>query len=273
MARQRRPGRNRSTGSAGATEVIYGLHAVRAVLRNPRRRIRRLTLTGNAARRLDDDLRGRAIDFATAPASELSRLLGAEAVHQGAVVETEPLPEAGLDTVVEALGASGPAAGSSGPLVVLDQVTDPHNVGAVLRSAAAFSAPALVMARRHAPPVSGALAKAASGALEHVAIVRVANLARALADIGAAGVTRIGLDGAAPRCLEDDAPRGPCALVLGAEGKGLRRLTSENCDLLCRLTTTGPIASLNVSNAAAIALHVLALARGRPAPSVAGSSS
>jgi 23S rRNA (guanosine2251-2'-O)-methyltransferase len=184
---------------------------------------------------------------------DLDRQLGPDTVHQGALLETEPLPEPTLDDLLERT--------ASGPIIVLDQVTDPHNVGAVLRSAAAFGAAGLVMTRRHSPPLSGALAKSASGALELVPIALVQNLARALAEMGEAGCTRIGLDGTGLGLIEDEPLSGRIALVLGAEGKGLRQLTRETCDRLCRIATPGPLASLNVSNAAAIVLHLGAMRR------------
>ncbi|GAB4232320.1 MAG: hypothetical protein Kow0032_14970 [Methyloligellaceae bacterium] len=163
-------------------------------------------------------------------------------------MEAEPLEQPSLQDAAS-------LAGQGGPLVVLDQVTDPHNVGAVLRSAAAFNASALIMTRRHSPPLDGALAKAASGAVEHVPVILVANLARALDELAATGISRIGFEGSAERAFEDTEPGDALALVFGAEHKGLRRLTAEHCDLLCRLETGGAIRSLNVSNAAAIALH------------------
>lgn len=236
---------------------IFGIHAVRAALANPRREILSVHATENGLDRIAD-LGGRcpASPIRTTP-RELSRMLGSETVHQGVMVEAKPLPAHELsDILAEATGDA--------PLIVLDQVTDPHNVGAILRSAAAFNAAAVVMTRRNSPPLNGTLAKAASGAVEHVPVVTVANLARALEEMGRGGVLRIGLDGEADQPLETLEVAGPCALVLGSEHKGLRRLTAENCDVVCRLTTTGPLASLNVSNAAAVALHTLAMRSRNP---------
>jgi 23S rRNA (guanosine2251-2'-O)-methyltransferase len=224
--------------------LLYGLHAVEAALANPLRAIKRVHATENAAWRLEAPLRTRGIAAEFATPSELDRLLGAEAVHQGVVLETEPLPPAELDTVMP-----------QGMLIVLDQVTDPQNVGAVLRSAAAFGAAGLVLHERHSPPLYGALAKAASGALDVVPVILVKNLARALVELGERGFMRVGLAEDASQSLETTLLRLPLALVLGAEGKGLRQLTRDNCDALCRISTKGFLASLNVSNAAAIALH------------------
>jgi 23S rRNA (guanosine2251-2'-O)-methyltransferase len=233
---------------------LYGVHAVEAALTNPARRIHRLLLTDNAERRLAAALAARAVRAQRSQPRDLDRLLGADAVHQGAFLEAEPLPEPALADLAE-------AAATVGPLVVLDQVTDPHNVGAILRSAAAFAASGLVMTRRHSPPLEGALAKSASGALELVPVALVPNLARALEDLADLGVVRIGLDGDA-ESLVDEAPlTGPLALVLGAEGKGLRRLTRDLCDRYCRIGTAGAMTSLNVSNAAAVALYAADLQR------------
>lgn len=237
----------------GGPVLLFGIHAVEAALRNPARAVHRLLLTENAERRLAAAIAARDIKTERVRPRDLDRQLGPDTVHQGALLETEPLPEPTLDDLLERT--------ASGPIIVLDQVTDPHNVGAVLRSAAAFGAAGLVMTRRHSPPLSGALAKSASGALELVPIALVQNLARALAEMGEAGCTRIGLDGTGPGLIEDEPLCGRIALVLGAEGKGLRQLTRETCDRLCRIATPGPLASLNVSNAAAIVLHLGAMRR------------
>jgi 23S rRNA (guanosine2251-2'-O)-methyltransferase len=245
---------------------IYGVHAVEAALANPRRSIRRLSLTDNAERRLQAALAARQIAHERVLPKDLDRRLGPDTVHQGALAEAEPLPEPSLPELAE--GAAGR------PLVILDHVTDPHNVGAILRSAAAFGAGGLVMTRRHSPPLDGALAKSASGALEQVPVGLVQNLARAIAGLKELGFAVIGLDGEAPGRLEEIAWPERVALVLGAEGKGLRQLTRESCDRLARIATDGPLASLNVSNAAAIALHWAAAARigllGAPIGAVSG---
>ncbi|MGE0611622.1 MAG: 23S rRNA (guanosine(2251)-2'-O)-methyltransferase RlmB [Hyphomicrobiales bacterium] len=236
-----------SRGPGGDADLIYGLHAAEAALTNPRRHIRQVLLTRNAAERLGPVLASRGISPETAAPEILNRRLGSDTVHQGVLVEADPLPAPSLDDVA--------ADQDRGPLVVLDQVTDPHNVGAILRSAAAFGAAGLVMTDRHSPPLTGALAKAASGAIELVPVVRVPNLARALGEIADAGWQRVGLDSEAETPLESTSLSSHVALVLGAEDRGLRRLTREHCDLLCRLGTRTALASLNVSNAAAIALH------------------
>lgn len=253
MKRRNRPERPRKGPAPPApVDRIYGIHAVRAALANPERTIRALYATQNALSRISDLLENTQITPVETSPVQLSRQLGSDSVHQGVLVEAEPLEAPSLDDILqEAVGGK--------PLILLDQVTDPHNAGAILRSAAAFNASAVIMTRRNSPPLDGVLAKAASGAVEHVPVVLVANLARALRELGERGVLRIGLDGAADEALETADITDPCALVLGAEHRGLRRLTAENCDVLCRLTTTGPLASLNVSNAAAVALHSLAM--------------
>jgi len=230
---------------------IYGLHAVSAALGNPERKIRRLIATPEAAEKL----------VRTSPQSrpeiverqEIDAALPAGAVHQGAALLAESLEQPALEDVIAGTG-------DSAVIVVLDQVSDPHNIGAVLRSAAAFGALAVVQTERGTPGATGIVAKSASGALEAVPLVTVTNLVRALDALQRAGFWLIGLDGEAERTLAGIAPTGRTALVLGAEGKGLRRLTREHCDLLARLPTRPPIASLNISNAAAVALYELARA-------------
>jgi 23S rRNA (guanosine2251-2'-O)-methyltransferase len=231
--------------------MLFGLHAVEAALANPKRQIVRLIATENAAQRLAPLIAKRRLKPEPVTPRDLDRLLGADAVHQGVALEAEPLPPVALDE-----------ADPNGILLVLDQVTDPQNVGAALRSAAAFGAAGLVMTERHSPPLMGALAKAASGALDIVPIVLVKNLAQTLAELGERGVLRVGLAEEAENSLESAPLRRPLALVLGAEGKGLRQLTREHCDLLCRISTQSTLASLNVSNAAAVALHWASLKTG-----------
>ena len=246
-----RPGKPRRTADSYRI-LLYGIHAVEAALLNPNRTIGRLLATENATHRLEPAIRARGIKTEDVLPKQLDRLVGSDAVHQGVVLEAEPLPPVALEDVKP-----------EGILLVLDQVTDPHNVGAVLRSAAAFGAAGVVLPERHTLPFTGALAKAASGALDIVPVITIGNLAQALRQLGETGFLRIGLaeEGAEP--LETATFTLPLALVLGAEGKGLRQLTREHCDKLCRISTKGPLASLNVSNAAAIALH-WASAMGRP---------
>lgn len=224
--------------------MLFGLHAVEAALANPKRPVVKVIATENAAHRLGPLLAKRGLTPEPASPRDLDRLLGPDAVHQGVALEAEPLPPVELDEV-----------DGDGILLVLDQVTDPQNVGAALRSAAAFGASGLVMTERHSPPFQGVLAKAASGALDIVPVILVKNLAQSLALLGERGVLRVGLAEEAGETLETAQLRRPLALVLGAEGKGLRQLTREHCDLICRISTQSALASLNVSNAAAVALH------------------
>jgi 23S rRNA (guanosine2251-2'-O)-methyltransferase len=224
--------------------MLFGLHAVEAALANPNRTPIRVLATENAAHRLGPLLAKRGVKPESATPKDLDRLLGPDAVHQGVLLEAEPLPPVTFDEI-----------DPSGILLVLDQVTDPQNVGAALRSAAAFGAAGLVLTERHSPPLQGALAKAASGALDIVPVILVKNLAQTLAELGERGVLRVGLAEEAGAALETAPLTRPLALVLGAEGKGLRQLTREHCDLICRISTKSALASLNVSNAAAVALH------------------
>jgi 23S rRNA (guanosine2251-2'-O)-methyltransferase len=227
--------------------VLYGYHAVREALRAQRRKCLDLFATAAAAEKLGPEIAVAGVFTHIVANEDLSARLGADAVHQGVLLEARPLPPADIADI----------ASKSGLVLVLDQITDPHNVGAILRTAAAFAVDALVTTDRHAPELSGVLAKAASGGLEHVTIVEVVNLARALDELKDAGYLCVGLDSDAPAALDAALLTRPVALVLGAEGKGLRRLSKERCDLLARLDMPGPIKSLNVSNACAVALALV----------------
>ena len=225
--------------------MLYGWHTVTAALQNPARRVRRLLATENAARRLaDEGLGGTATPEIVRPTAIAERLVP-DAVHQGLYLEADPLPSPAVEDV--------PA---KGVVLVLDQITDPHNVGAIFRSASAFAVTAIVTTQRHSPEATGALAKAASGALEHVLLVNVQNLARGLAALKQNGFFVVGLDSDGESDLAALPLRAPLALVLGAEGKGLRQLTKETCDAVARIDLPGAIMSLNVSNAAALSLYV-----------------
>ncbi len=252
-----RPQRPQATaGDDDGIVRLFGVHPVEAALRNPARVPLRLLATENAAHRLAEAISARGLTPEPVSPRDLDRLLGADTVHQGLLLETEPLPEPELDELAE-------AAASGGPLILLDQVTDPHNAGAILRSAAAFGASGVITTRRHSPPLNGTLAKSASGALELVKIAQVQNLARAMSDLRDAGVTILGLDGTATAAIEDEPFTGAVAIVLGAEGKGLRQLTAESCDRLVKITTADDLRSLNVSNAAAVALHTALIKKPR----------
>ena len=232
-------GRPQGLASGTDTALLYGYHAVAAALANPRRTIQRLLVSEGAAQRLAEAIEARALKPEIVEPRDLDRLLGADAVHQGMALVAEFLPEPSLESLC------APSTDGLLPLLlVLDQVTDPHNVGAILRSASVFGVRGIIMTRVHSPPLSGVLAKAASGALEHVPVALVTNLARAMEELADLGVTRIGLGRRRSRdrskCRKSS---GPAALVLGAEGKGLRRLTRENCDVLCRISTFGALAA------------------------------
>ncbi len=229
--------------------ILYGFHSVLEALLNKNRTLLTLYATQAAAERLKLEIDATGVALHLIETDDLTRRLGRDAVHQGVLLEAKPLPAPDLDEIAQ----------KSGLVLVLDQITDPHNVGAILRSAAAFGVDAVITTERHAPELSGVLAKAASGALEHVAVIEVVNLARALDELGDLGVLKIGLDSEAPKPLQTIVLTRPLALVLGAEGKGLRRLSREKCDHLARLDLPGPIKSLNVSNACAIALALVNL--------------
>jgi 23S rRNA (guanosine2251-2'-O)-methyltransferase len=249
MSRNKFPPKPRYDPDTGPV-YLYGIHTVRAALDNPRREKRALLATPNALKRLTEDGGVGKVKVTETTPKELDRLLGADAVHQGVALEVEPVSRFGLADV--------------GPLqlvVVLDQITDPHNVGAILRTACAFGADAVLTTARYAPRETGVMAKAASGALDLVPLIEVRNLADALETLKGRGVTIIGFDSEAPAPLKVRSDAGALAIVLGAEGKGLRQRTRELCDHLVRLDMPGPIKSLNVSNAAAIALFAVTASR------------
>jgi 23S rRNA (guanosine2251-2'-O)-methyltransferase len=229
---------------------LYGLHAVRAALANPRRKSRRAVLTARALDEIGKPLLGR-IEQEIVTADAVSHLLPAGAVHQGVALLCEPLPRLDIE---DALPKKNDARRI---VLVLDQISDPHNTGAILRSAAAFGVAAVVVQDRHAPPESGALAKAASGALDAVPYVVVVNIARALEELGRMGFWRVALAGDGDAALKDAFNTGDVAIVLGSEGAGLRRLVRERCDTAAYIPIESQMESLNVSNAAAIALYEL----------------
>jgi 23S rRNA (guanosine2251-2'-O)-methyltransferase len=245
----RKPQRSRDFGRQGraASDVVilYGWHSVTLALTNPKRKIRKLLVTENAARRLaEDNITPRVTPEIVRP-DQIAAQLPADAVHQGLLAEADHLPTPDIDTL-----------DPQGIVLVLDQITDPHNVGAILRSAAAFAVKAIVTTARHSPEVTGVLAKSASGALEFVPFVTVPNLARALNELKERGFMTVGLDSEGSKNLSAVDMKEPLALVLGAEGKGLRQLTRETCDVVARLDMPGEIKSLNVSNAAVLALYI-----------------
>jgi 23S rRNA (guanosine2251-2'-O)-methyltransferase len=242
---RRRSARGAETRAGDGAVVLYGWHTVKAALENPARRIRRLFATENAARRLAEDGVALGVETELVRPDAIAHRLGPDAVHNGLLAEADPLPSPELDELEPA-----------GIVLVLDQITDPHNVGAILRTAAGFAVAAVVTTARHSPEATGVLAKSASGALEYVPIVTVQNLARALELLRERGYLLVGLDSTGDIDLGDTPLRAPLALVLGAEGKGLRQLTRATCDRVARLDLPGRIKSLNVSNAAALALYV-----------------
>ncbi|MGU3539689.1 TrmH family RNA methyltransferase [Methylobacterium sp. A54F] len=257
-SRNRPPGRRRPPGGPpgrpprgpqggpGDPVVLYGWHPVSQALANGARRLHRLLATENGIARLREELGPLRIEPELVRPSAINAVVGADAVHQGLYLEADPLPAPGLDDLPD-----------DALLLALDQITDPHNVGAIVRTAAAFGVAAIVTTARHSPNATGVLAKSASGGLEHVPLVVVRNLAEALIALGERGFARIGLDSEAAVALDAVERRRPAVIVLGAEGKGLRERTRACCDVLARIPFTGEIRSLNVSNAAAITLYAL----------------
>ncbi len=225
--------------------ALYGWHTVKAALENPARNIRKFLATENAARRLAEEGVPTPIEPEIVRPGAIAERLPPDAVHQGIYLEADPLPSPEIEEIA-----------TPGAVLVLDQITDPHNVGAILRTAAGFAVAAVVTTARHSPEATGVLAKSASGALEYVPIVTVQNLARALETLKERGYLAVGLDSTGDGDLSDLPLRAPLALVLGAEGKGLRQLTRATCNAVARLDLPGRIKSLNVSNAAALALYV-----------------
>src|SRR3981189_705787 len=240
----RPPWRDREASPDGPV-ILYGWHTVAAALANPQRQIRKLWLTENAARRLADDNIDTRVPPEIVRPSLIDARLGPDAVHQGLLAEADPLPSPDIDALAQ-----------EGIVLVLDQITDPHNVGAIMRSAAAFAVKAIVTTARHSPEATGVLAKSASGALEMVPLITVQNLARALTELNDFGFMTVGLDSQGSENLGAVELRQPLALVLGAEGRGLRQLTRETCSVVARLDMPGEIKSLNVSNAAVLALYI-----------------
>ena len=234
----------------GGFPRFYGRHAVIAALANPDRIVRKIWGTRDALAALDLPP---VLPIVYSDVADLGRMVPSDAPHQGIVAEVEALDDIWLGDALEE------GQDDKRTILVLDQVTDPHNVGAILRSAAAFDALCIVTQDRHAPPESGVLARAASGALETVPWVRVVNLSRALDEIAEAGYWRIGLDGDADTLLSDAIGEARVALVLGAEGEGLRHNSMQHCDIIAKLPISPRMESLNVSNAAAIALYAAAL--------------
>lgn len=224
---------------------LYGLHTVRAAIANPQRQNIRLSVTQNALARLEiGDAESLQFPVDIVSPGDIDRQLGPDAIHQGVMLETRPLPIRRLEALRE-----------SNLILVLDQVTDPHNVGAIMRSAVAFAAGAVITTIRHSPVESGVMAKSASGALEMIPYIQITNLADTLAELHRLGFHSVGLDSEGPAPLEQSFSGKKVALVLGAEGKGLRQKTRETVSALARLDMPGEIRSLNVSNAAAIALY------------------
>jgi 23S rRNA (guanosine2251-2'-O)-methyltransferase len=247
-ARPQRTSGQHAGQHAGAPDgmvTLYGWHPVRAALENPARHIRRLLATENALRRLTEERVPLRVEPELVRPAIIAQRLSPDALHQGLLVEADPLPSPAFEDIAPA-----------GIVLVLDQITDPHNVGAIARSAAAFAVAAIVTTARHSPEATGVLAKSASGALEYVPLVTVTNLARALAALKERGYLVVGLDSSGDVDFAAAAISSPLALVLGAEGKGLRHLTLETCDQVARLDVPGKIKSLNVSNAAALALYL-----------------
>lgn len=232
-----------------SSNIIYGKHAALAAIVNPMRKIKRVMVTKNTLAELGEKAFAGIKNLQITDGKKLDDLLPREAVHQGIALECDSLPQPSLQGWLKAE--------HNKPVLLLDQVSDPHNVGAILRSAAAFDAGAVIATDRNAPTESGVMAKAASGALEIMPLITVGNLVQAIEHLKKAGYWIYGLDGEAKKTIAEEKLGKKSALVLGAEGRGLRRLTGEHCDVLVRLPISPKMESLNVSNAAAVALYEL----------------
>lgn len=249
MAKRGAKHRNRKAGlSGGKYPRFWGVHAVSAALANDNRQVRWIKGTRGAIDALEVDIPAH-VPMSYCEVADLARFVSGDSPHQGLVIEVEPLEDPGLPATLD--NANGR------PLLLLDQLTDPHNIGAIFRSAAAFNVAAIITQDRHAPPELGVIAKAACGALDIVPWVRVVNLSRALDDIADAGYWRIGMDGEADTMLADALDSRNIALIMGAEGDGMRHNVMNHCDMIAKLPISGAMESLNVSNAAAIALYAL----------------
>ena len=237
---------------SGSALWFYGFHAVQAALQNPHRKVMRFLATSEGLARLsrNQDLQRKLEQAETVDRTDIEKIVGAESVHQGLALPVTPMESVDLQDALNLLEDTQPAL-----FVALDQVTDPHNVGAVIRSAAAFGASAVITTRHNAPKETGALAKAASGALETVPLIQVTNLKRAFKDCQDRGFWTVGLDAQATDTLDQIDLPARCVVVLGAEGSGIRDGVRQTCDFMARLPITGAVASLNVSNAAAIAMY------------------
>ncbi len=245
---------NRNGFSAPKGIWLYGYHAVTAALQNPDRTVHRLLLSKETAAELPKELLPAGLNYETAGRTEFEQVLPKGSVHQGIAALVSPLPDFYEEDLPEK---------DVSVVVILDQVTDPHNVGAVMRSAAAFDADAVIITERNAPETTGVLAKSASGALELLPLITVSNLARAMDSLKEKGYWCVGMDGSADKTLRDAALPKKIALIMGSEGYGLRRLTAENCDFMVKLPISPRVESLNVSNAAAIALYDLKYKLGK----------
>ena len=252
---QGRSGPPRASHDKASDDWLWGWHAVEAALANPRReKPRRLLASEDRARQLTERF-GRLAELEVAEPAQIAKALPAGAVHQGVALKIDPIEAVSIDALAEDV---------SGPLVMLDQLTDPQNVGAIFRTAAAFGARGIILQDRNAPALAGALAKAAVGAVDILPHARVTNLSRALERLADRGWRAVGLAGEAEEPLDAVLDSRPTVLVLGSEGEGLRRLVREHCDALARIPMPGGFESLNVSAAAAVALYELSRPRGSP---------